>query len=115
MSGLEREPESCTRQGRQIARRWRRLGLALSLWGSVWMIPAFSLTIRAAVVQAGALADAGDGESESPEEDPESDAEPFDVVSIRARLGRELSARLAADVALRHPGRCAEREDFSRR
>jgi hypothetical protein len=88
------------------------LALALSLSGTVCSIPAFSLAIRSVGIQVIDLADPGEEESESPAEEPVTDAEAFGMIPMRSRLVRDLRAgdrcraRLAADVSQRQGGRC---------
>jgi hypothetical protein len=93
-------------------RAWKYLALALSLSGTVCSIPAFSLAIRTVGIQVVDLADPGEGESESPAEEPVTDTEPFGMIPTRSRLERDLRAgdrcraRLAADASLRQGARC---------
>jgi hypothetical protein len=94
------------------ARVWQYVVLALSLPGTVWNIPAFSLAIRTVGIQVVDLEDSGEGESESPAEEPVNDAEAFGMIPTCSRLERDLRAgdrcraRLAADVSLREGERC---------
>src|SRR5262245_3303383 len=121
MVGFVHTSRRCGARPRPALSTWRRVGMAMSLWGMVWMIPVFSTAIRAAGVQTGALAEAGDEESESPWEESDNDSEPFGAISSRSRIVRELPAvdrrhaRLVADAALRKGARCGKQQHTSRR
>ena len=104
---------------RKIAANRRRrirarhfLALALSLSATVGSIPTVSLAIRTVGFQVVDLADPGEEESESPDEEPVTDAEAVGMIPARSRLVRDLRvsdrcrARFAADVSLRQRGRC---------
>jgi hypothetical protein len=68
------------------------------------------MAIRTVGIQVIDLADPGEGESESPAEEPVTDAEAFDMIPTRSRLMRDLRvgdrcrARFAADVSQRRGG-----------
>jgi hypothetical protein len=92
-------------------RAWQYLALALSLSATVWSTPTVSLAIRTVGFQVVDLADPGEEESESPDQEPVTDAEAFGMIPTRSRLVRDLRvgdrcrARFAADVSLYQGGR----------
>jgi len=88
------------------------LVLALSLSGTFWSTLAVSPGVRSVGFEIINLADSGEEESEFPDEDPVTDAEPWDMIPARSRLVRDwrtgdrCRTRLAVDASQRQSGRC---------
>src|SRR5262245_43205392 len=79
------------RAGRRLRiRATHYLALALSLSATVGSSSAVSLAIRTVGFQVVDLADPGEEESETPDEEPVTDAESFGMILTRWRLIRDL-------------------------